>query len=219
MARLGPRIGKHEKHAVDGFIGQALQQDARILVPYPQQVGHRGGFLAPFGHHARQQGTQPVLEHLAGKVAHIGIGGMLGQRMFTTPETDFQPDLLWRAAKARRRVRDGGLRKTQPWQCLVQQPLLARAQRMAALPPVKPVWRCLYIHGGRHMSENPAPAAMADSLHGMITPAGGMMERNRGRRDRLLQAVMAGPRWLRPHRAEWGGKMTSRPLSRYDPSG
>ncbi|GBQ35500.1 hypothetical protein AA0614_0436 [Komagataeibacter saccharivorans NRIC 0614] len=92
--------------------------------------------------------------------------------MFATTKADFQPYLFRRAPEARCRVRNGGFHKTQPWQGLVHKPLLARAQRMAAMAPVKPVWRCLYIHGGGHRSENPAPAAVTDGPHDMITPTG-----------------------------------------------
>ncbi|GAN99483.1 hypothetical protein Gxy13693_022_086 [Komagataeibacter xylinus NBRC 13693] len=97
---------------------------------------------------------------------------MLGQGMFATAKTDFQPYLRRPVAETGRRVRNGGFREPHPGQCLVQKPLLAGTQRMAALTPVKPVRRCLYIHRGRHMSENPAPAAAWCTPHGMITPLG-----------------------------------------------
>lgn len=59
--------------------------------------------------------------------------------MLAAAEADFQPERAGGDGKGGMRV--GGLfeREAQPWQRLVQQKLLAGAQRMAALAPVQPI--------------------------------------------------------------------------------
>ncbi|GBQ85505.1 hypothetical protein GCM10007866_11100 [Gluconobacter albidus] len=65
-------------------------------------MGRRRGrvFLA-FGHEARQQGAQAVLEDLGGDIADIRIQFGLTDGMFATAKTDFEKNARDRIGESR----------------------------------------------------------------------------------------------------------------------
>lgn len=89
MPRLGPRVRKKQKHAIQGIGRQQPDQRTRIGRPYPKVARQQACRLGALGHKAREQRADAVFEHLAGNQTRPWVGLYLSQRMLAAAEADF----------------------------------------------------------------------------------------------------------------------------------
>lgn len=54
-------------------------------------AGHRGRCFVTFRDKVGEEGTDAILENFAGNQTGVRMGAGLGDRMFASAETDFQP--------------------------------------------------------------------------------------------------------------------------------
>ncbi len=140
VAGFRPWVGEQQEQPVQACVGQAAQQDARVVGPEEEVGRERGdGLRGALRHQGGEQGADAVLEHLAGDQGRFGVGSDLGDGVFTAAEADFEPKRAGRECVAQGEARQGE----------VEQAFLAGTQLVAARPAVEAIRRGFDVRNQR----------------------------------------------------------------------